>query len=367
MSERLVRIGVIGAGGFAEQCHIPGIRAHPQGEVVALCARTAERVTAMARRLGVPEVYSDYRELLAQPEIDAVTVATPDAAHLPVTLAALEAGKHVFCDKPLAMNVAEARRMVEAAQRSGLVNMVAFTFRYAIALRTLRRLIAEGAAGTPFYVSMQVHWGGIGFPDGVLTWREQAGQSAAGIWGDGASHLFDALAFVLAPPEEVCAQMMVVPRGGDRAQPDNPDLVTCLARLRLPGAADGELSGYADRVPGVVQVSILTSRVDAPRGGGDGITVVGTRGAVDITLTRGQHERVSLRRAGERAWEDVHLPEEATGDAPLACARMLGAFIDGVLRGRLEPGDPDFAAGLRAQQALEAALRSTQTSCWEKV
>src|SRR5947209_1815430 len=105
--EHRIRVGVIGAGLFAEQCHIPGLQAHPRAEVVALCARNQTRVAALAARMGVTDTYADYHELLARSDIDAVTVATPDALHLPVVLAALAAGKHVFCEKPLALNVAE--------------------------------------------------------------------------------------------------------------------------------------------------------------------------------------------------------------------------------------------------------------------
>src|SRR5438105_11808769 len=183
MSERRVRVGVVGAGRFAEECHVPGVQAHPRGDVVALCARNRERATAMAARLSVPEVCTDYRELIARPDVDAITVATPDALHLPVAVAALDAGKHVFCEKPLAMNVAEARTMVEVAARSGLVAMVAFTFRYTRALQELRRLLGQGAIGTPFHVAMQVHWGGIVAAGAAPAWREEAGELGAGIWG----------------------------------------------------------------------------------------------------------------------------------------------------------------------------------------
>src|SRR5438067_925164 len=266
MSERRVRVGVVGAGRFAKECHVPGVQAHPQGEVVALCARNRERAAAMAAQLGVPEVYTDYRELIARPDVDAITVATPDALHLPVAVAALEAGKHVFCEKPLAMNVAEARTMVEVAGRSGLVAMVAFTFRYTRALQELRRLLGQGTIGTPFHVTMQVHWGSIMTPGAALTWRDQASASAAGIWADGGAHLFDALAYALAPAQEVCAQMMIVQREEGTPQPDTVDLATALARLRVPRArAAGRPSAYADREPGTVHVSLLLSRVDRPR------------------------------------------------------------------------------------------------------
>ncbi len=366
MSERRVRVGVVGAGTFAREAHIPGVQAHPQGEVVALCARNRERAEAMAASFGVPRVYTDYRELVAQPDIDAVTVATPDALHLPVVLAALDAGKHVFCEKPLAMSVDEARRMVDAAERAGLVHMVAFTFRYSRALQGLRRLLRDGALGQPFYVAMHVHWGGVGFPGDELTWREQSAESASGIWADGAAHLFDALAYILAPAQQVCAQMMVVPREEGLPQPDSVDLATCLARLRL--GSDGTASTYADREPGAVHVTLLTSRVDQPYGSGDGIQVVGTRGTASITLSRGARERVSLLRAEADEWEAVSLPDDAYTDEPLALTRMMGAFVDAVLRGSIDPDqDASFAAGLHTQQAIDAALRSAQHARWENV
>ena len=81
MTEQRVRVGVIGVGTFAEQCHIPGIQAHPQGEVVALCARNRERVQSVAARFGIPDVYADYHDLIARSDIDAITIATPDALH----------------------------------------------------------------------------------------------------------------------------------------------------------------------------------------------------------------------------------------------------------------------------------------------
>ena len=115
-------------------------------------------------------------------------------------------------------------------------------------------------------------------------------------------------------------------------------------------------------------ILLLLSRVDRPREEGDGIDVVGTRGAAHVSLTRGQHERVSLLRAGSGTWEDVALPEDATTDQPRALARMMGAFVDAVVRGHLDPEqDPGFAAGLHTQLALDAGLRSARNGCWEEV
>lgn len=373
MSERKVRVGVIGAGSFAEQAHIPGIQAHPRGTVVALCARNRERVEALAQRMNVPDVHTDYHELLARDDIEAVTVCTPDAMHLPVTLDALAAGKHVFCDKPLAMDAGEARRMTEAADHAGLINMVAFTFRYMRALPELRRLLREGAIGTPFHAALQVYWGGIIAPGQALTWRDQAEHSAAGMWGDGGSHLFDALAYALGPAEEVCAQMMVVQRPAGVEQPDSVDIADAMARLRLgqgfatggPGA-EGPI-GYADRAAGTVQVTLASSRVSQPRGPVHEFQVTGDGGALGIPLNRGQGEYLHILRPGGANWEELPLPDDATTDRPLALTRMMGAFVDAVLRGSPTEQDPTFAAGLHAQLAMEAGLRSARAGRWEKV
>ncbi len=371
MTRRRIRVGVIGAGRFAVDCHIPGLQAHPHAEVIALCARNHDRVTALAQRFSIPDVYTDYRELLARPDLDAVTVATPDALHYEVTMAALAAGKHVFCEKPLAMSVEEGRAMTTAAENAGLVGMTAFTFRYSHALMTLRRLLSEGVIGAPFHVAMQVHWGGLINRGDALTWRDQAAHSAGGIWADGASHLFDALAYVLAPAQEICAQMIIVQRDPNQAQPDSPDLAQCLARLRLGGPSPRPvrvLSGFADREPDIVQVSILTSRVDVPRLPANEIQVLGTHGALNATLSRGEDERVSMIGGNDPAWRDLELPADANTGEPLALTRMMGAFVDAVERGRLDSGqDPGFDAGLHTQRALDAGVRSTRSGRWEPV
>jgi len=163
--------------------------------------------------------------------------------------------------------------------------------------------------------------------------------------------------------------MMIVPRDEGQPQPDSVDIATCLARLHLPGdndtSADG--SAFADRERGRVQATLFASRVDQPYGVGDEIQVVGTCGAASCALTRGAHERLSLCHVGA-AWEEVALVDDATTGAPLALPRMMGAFIDAVVCGHLDPEqDPSFADGLRAQRAIEAAVRSARSGRWESV
>src|SRR3954453_13958318 len=152
MSERKLRFGVIGAGGFAEICHVPGLQTHPRAEVVALCGRRFDHARAMADRLGIPDVHTDYRELCAREDLDGVTITTPNAVHAEQALEAFSRGKHVFCEKPLGMEGPRVRRMPQGAEESGKVHQVAFTFRYTYGVQELRRRVRAGDIGQPYYL-----------------------------------------------------------------------------------------------------------------------------------------------------------------------------------------------------------------------
>ena len=117
--DHCVRVGVIGTGAFAEACHLPGLQAHSQAKVAAICGRNYERTRALAVRFGIPAVYTDYRELCARTDIDAVTIVTPNVAHADQAVTALQHGKHVLCEKPLGRTTAEAGLMLDAAIVSG--------------------------------------------------------------------------------------------------------------------------------------------------------------------------------------------------------------------------------------------------------
>src|SRR4051794_39605302 len=212
MANQKLRFGVIGAGGFAETCHVPGLQSHPQAEVVALCGRREEHCRAMAERLGVPDTYTDYRDVLARDDIDAVTITTPNAVHCEQAVAAFEAGKHVFCEKPLSVDVADARRMTEAAERSGRIHQVAFTFRYTYDLRELRRRVQAGELGEPYYIRMRFDgWGGLR-PDWRISWREEQALAGGGMLHDMGSHLFDITYFLLGEIDRASGLLHRIPR-----------------------------------------------------------------------------------------------------------------------------------------------------------
>jgi predicted dehydrogenase len=139
-----LRVGIVGSG-FGGTVHAPAYALHPRFEVVAIASPTnAERV---ARERKIPHAFRSAGEMLAGVELDVVSVASPPFDHHPSVLAALAAGKHVLCEKPFALNVAQAEEMLAAAERAGTANALAFEFRYVPAVRAVKELIDNGHVG----------------------------------------------------------------------------------------------------------------------------------------------------------------------------------------------------------------------------
>ena len=124
MSEKEINVGIVGAGDIAQRRHLPNLQKIEGVNVVAVCNRTRETVAKVAEDFQIPGVYTNWRELMRQEEIDAVFIATPPYLHCPATLAALETEKHVFCQARMAMNYPEAKKMYEASQQSDLKTML---------------------------------------------------------------------------------------------------------------------------------------------------------------------------------------------------------------------------------------------------
>jgi len=145
-----VRVGVIGAGTWARAAHLPGYRRDPRCRIVAVCDVEIDRAREAAREFDVPTSTSDPRDLFRRDDVDLVDVCTPSHTHFELAWSALEAGKHVLCEKPVAYDYRDTERAADLARRSGLKTKVGLTFRYSPAMRYMRELVASGFVGTPF-------------------------------------------------------------------------------------------------------------------------------------------------------------------------------------------------------------------------
>ena len=145
-----IRVGILGAGNWAGFAHIPGYLRDPRCHIVAIADPIADRAREFAERFGIPHAFGSHRELIERDDIDLVDVCTPSATHFELAWAALEAGKHVLCEKPVAFDYRDTERAAALARRQGLVTKLGFTFRYSPAMQYAKALIDEGFIGTPF-------------------------------------------------------------------------------------------------------------------------------------------------------------------------------------------------------------------------
>ncbi len=152
MSGRRVRWGILGAARIAVRRVLPALLRSDTGVAAAVASREPARARAVADQFGIPRAYGSYDELLADPEVDAVYNPLPNSLHREWTVRAARAGKHVLCEKPLAVSSREAEEMVEACRRSGVVLQEAFMYRFHPQIETLQRLVRDGAVGTPWLV-----------------------------------------------------------------------------------------------------------------------------------------------------------------------------------------------------------------------
>jgi len=145
-----VKVGVLGAGAWAEFAHCPGYKRDARCELVAIADPMIERAQAFAEKFNIPTVYSSHEELIAREDIDLVDVCTPSATHFELSWAALQAGKHVLCEKPVAYDFEETRRAAALAKEKGVKTKLGFTFRYSPAMQYMKELIEQDFIGTPF-------------------------------------------------------------------------------------------------------------------------------------------------------------------------------------------------------------------------
>jgi len=196
-----VRIAIIGAGAVSDYHHVPGIRLDPRAELAAVCDADPGLVEKRLSQWGLTKGTTDYQALCADPDIDAVIIATPNDTHLPISLAATENGKHVMCEKPLGLNAAEVGRMYRSARDHDLVHMTAFTYRFAPSMKYLRHLLKTGQLGEPRHFRSQRF---LDWPETSWGWRQYKARAGAGDLFDMTIHRIDFALDLLGPVKSLC-------------------------------------------------------------------------------------------------------------------------------------------------------------------
>ncbi|KSU84729.1 MULTISPECIES: Gfo/Idh/MocA family protein [Fictibacillus] len=203
----MIKVGIIGCGSIAQHRHLPEYQQNQETEIAAVCDINQLRADQIAKEYGAKAYYS-YEELLKDPEIEAVSVCTPNYLHAPITIAALNSGKHVLCEKPMATSLEEAEQMIMASEKNGKKLMIAHNQRFVRSHEKAREILEKGELGKIY--SFRTAFGHPGpetwSADGTNSWFFKKEQAFIGAMGDLGVHKTDLLRFLLGEEiEEVAA------------------------------------------------------------------------------------------------------------------------------------------------------------------
>lgn len=338
MSSDILRIGIIGAGSNTRLRHIPGLRALPGVEIVAVANRTAESARRAADELGIPRACHNWQALIADPDVDAVVIGTWPNLHCEATCAALAAGKHVLVEARMARNLTEARRMQAAADaRPDLVAQIVPSPLGLECGATVARLLADGAIGDLRELVVLGVTAALWDDSQPVHWRQDAAISGRNVLTLGILH--ETVLRWVPQPLTVFAQTALFSRR--RAAPDAPaqrldlpDVVHVLTKLPEGGRGIYHLSGVALFGP-PLQVHLY-----------------GSCGTIKVEF--GEPERVWIGRCGEPALHELPIPAGDRGGW-----RVEAEFIQAI-RGAEQVKLTDFASGIRYMAFTEAVLRSAE-------
>ena len=198
-----VRMAIVGCGGIARGHHLPSFSKDPRVEWVVACDIVERRAQRACEEFGVPHAETDFREALDKYELDAVTVCTSNDAHAPVSIYAAQKGLHVMCEKPLALNLAEAEAMLEAVEKAGVVHMIDLSKRFPGHTRWVKAKLDAGEFGRIFSVVIDYYQGYRADPNCPIAWRLKKAKAGSGVLGDLGSHAMDLVRFWAGEPTRV--------------------------------------------------------------------------------------------------------------------------------------------------------------------
>lgn len=345
MKADIFGVAVIGMG-FGRRVQIPAFACHPATKVVSICSGSRSRAEGAAREFGIEHFTTDYHECVTRPDVDVVSIVTPPHLHAPIALAAVEAKKHVLCEKPFAINAREAGRMVRAARRARVAGMVDFEFRYLPERRRLKELVDDRWIGELERIAIVE---GITWMAQSSTlrfsWTSQA-KAGGGVLGALGSHYIDLCRWLGGDIRDVSAalQTRVRERKENGAKVGRVD-------------ADDNFSLRLRTTDGVVATIDLCATAGAHS---SSIMVFGSKGA--LKLEGGQLQGL---RAGRPA-VPVTAPHKPPANLPTSAHPLAAPFyalIDEMVKkiGGERSTVPTFEDGLRVQEIIDAARRSSKS------
>jgi predicted dehydrogenase len=365
-TQQKVRVGVLGAGAWARHAHLPGYRRDARCEVVAIADPQIDLARDAAREFAIPTATADAGELFGRDDIDAIDVCTPSATHFELAWKAIEAGKHVLCEKPVAYDFRDTLRARDLARSKGLKTKVGLTFRYSPAMRYMRELVAEGFIGTPFIFNgyeQNSQWLDPATPlRQVDPDADPSVMQVSSLEGYGAPIIDLAHVMVGSDLAEVVGTMRnFIPER----------MVRATGRMMHMNIDDGDI--FVGEFKNGALCSIQTSFVTVGNYPGIEARLYGSEGAIICRLVEeaGICETLKAAKPDQVEFRDLAVPDRfyPAGGSPreswrtLFYANLIASFI-GEIRGEVEGNEGDFADGAWIQEVINAVEKSFRERRW---
>lgn len=380
-----LRIGMIGYK-FMGKAHSNAYRSLPmffpkalKPEMSVICGRNAEALEEAATQLGWSDCVTDWKDLIACEDVDLIDINAPSNAHKEIALAAAKAGKHIFCEKPLALTLADSREMLQAAEDAGVTHMVGFNYRFSPAVRLAKKLVESGRLGKIYHFRAWFLQDWIIDPEFPLVWRLQKEIAGSGSHGDLGAHLIDLAHFLVGDVKEVigmsetfikerplAAEMTGLSAKGDKDAPKGKVTVDD-ATLFLARFDNGALGSFE------------ATRFAAGHRSTNSFEINGSLGSVKFDFERMNELEVYLTSDAEDvqgfrrvlATDPAHEYAEAWWP-PGHTIGFEHTFIHEMLElsNAIEEGRqpvPNFHDGVKCQAVLEAVERSIEQRRWVEI
>jgi predicted dehydrogenase len=360
MASETIGIGIVGTG-FGQKIHIPGFQIHHRTTVAAVYHRDRERAAAIAQSHNIPHTCTSVAELVARPEVQAVSISTPPFLHYEMGKTVLEAGKHLLLEKPTALSAAEAVELYRLAQTNRCITCMDFEFRFVPAWMRFAELMQQGFVGQPRLIKIDWLVSSRANPERSWNWyaRKDQGGGALGAIG---SHTFDYMAWLFAPIKRLSARLSTTiptrpdPATGEQRPVDADD--TCCLVLDL-----------ADGTPCQMNLSAVTYQ-----GRGHWVEVYGDRGTLILGSSNQKDYvhgfRLWAAQAGEPL-DELEIPERlqfprAYDDGRLApFVRVVDHWVKGIDQG--QSPTPSLREGIYSQLLMDLTHQASESNTWVEV
>ena len=352
----MIKIGIVGTGGIA-QWHVTEFQKNNDSTVVAACDVASERLNTFCDQFNIKERYNTIEELLDKADIDAIANTTPDSFHKDISIKAIKKNKHVFCEKPLAENYQDAKKMCDALKNKNLVNMVNFSYRNSSAYQELVKTVQSGKIGNIMHVDANYYqswlsskyWGDWRTEDKWL-WRLSTNHGSMGTLGDIGVHIFDFASFPIGSIKKLNARLKTFKSKGEKIKDYTLDANdTFISMVEFENGALGTITstrfatGYSNRLK---------------------LKIFGDKGAVKIEfddpLTEGSEfmitndiDRKFSSKDDKLKWETIETPPTMNN---------FEKFIDSIKNNVSH--EPNFQRGAEIQNILDKCALSSKLNSW---